>query len=78
MCLEQIGRVSALSGDGTAVAVFEGIERSVSLVVLDAEGVPLAPGDWLAAHSGIAVRRLGEDEAAEHLRWRREADGRLP
>ncbi len=57
MCLDTVGRV--VSTDGAVARVdFEGARRSISLVLLCADGVPVAAGDWLRTHTGLAVERL--------------------
>lgn len=51
------------------------MRTTVSLVVLDMEGVAVAKGDWLVMHTGIAVRKIGADEAAEMAAARDDAMG---
>lgn len=63
MCFEMPARIVRRDG-ATAEADVDGTLRPVSLVVLDLEGAPAAPGDWVLVHTGIAVRRLSETEAA--------------
>lgn len=57
MCLDTVGRVVGLDGDIAQVA-FEGAQRTISLVLLDADGIAVQPGDWLLTHTGLAVQRL--------------------
>lgn len=72
MCLEQIGRVVE-TGDGTATTAVGRRRLPLSLVILESQGIPVSPGDWLVAHSGIAVQKITEHEAAELLAARAEA-----
>lgn len=65
MCLDTVGRVIATDGDVAQVA-FGDTRRSVSLVLLRADEVAVAPGDWLRTHTGLAVERM-EPAAAEAL-----------
>jgi hydrogenase expression/formation protein HypC len=63
MCVAYPVQVLRLPGDGTAdVATPHGPVR-VSLFALDDDAV--AVGDWLLAHSGIALARLEPRDAAE-------------
>jgi len=62
MCLDTVGRVLASDG-GTARVDFDGTQRSISLVLLQAEGVAIAPGDWLRTHTGLAVEQLDPTDA---------------
>ncbi len=64
MCLDTVGRVVATDGQMARVA-FDGIERDISCVLLAADGVPVAPGDWLLTHTGLAVQRLDADTAEQ-------------
>jgi len=61
MCVAYPVRVLALHDDGTAeVDTARGAQR-VALLALDRAG--LAVGDWLLAHSGIALARLDPQDA---------------
>lgn len=65
MCLDTVGRVIATDGDVAQVA-FGDARRSISLVLLRADEVTVAPGDWLRTHTGLAVERM-EPAIAEAL-----------
>lgn len=69
MCLEMIAQVVALDPDdaGTAIADCEGARRSISLAMLLVQGVAVAPGDWLLAHTGIAIEKLDETDALRRI-----------
>lgn len=67
MCVEQVGQVVAVAdADNGVVIVAAGDSyRRIWIALLLFEGVEVAPGDWLLTHTGLAVRVLPEDEAAE-------------
>ena len=71
MCFEMPARILTVT-DGSARAEVDGRDRPVSLLVLDADGVEVHPGDWVLVHTGFAVRRLDPGEAAELLAFHRE------
>jgi hydrogenase expression/formation protein HypC len=67
MCLGTVCQVAAPPVDG-AVLVLDGErEMSVSLLALTD---PVATGDWLLVHCGLALARLSETEARQALRIR--------
>ena len=57
MCLDTVGRVVD-SGAGVAHVAFDGTLRTISLVLLEADGIAVQPGDWLLSHTGLATQRL--------------------
>ena len=78
MCVSDVGRVAALSADGTAAELVEGgPRRTVPLAVLVLEGTPVGMGDWVEVHTGLAVGVLDPADAAERLAALAEA-GALP
>jgi hydrogenase maturation factor len=88
MCVPVVGRLLELAGqepgavmaaDGTAVIEEDGGRRHrISLALLAAEAVPLVPGDWVRAHSGLALQRIGEEEARVEVAAWREMSGSAP
>lgn len=76
MCLSLAGRVDLVEGEEAVVDV-DGRPRRISLALLLLEGVPVAPGDWVLVHTGLAVSLLDPAEAAGIARLRRamSADG---
>lgn len=65
MCLSEIGRVVSVDDAGTSAELeTEAGSTSAMLVALTLEGERVAPGDWLVVHTGMAVRRLEDHEAA--------------
>ena len=68
MCQAVAGRIGRVEGDGMeriAVVDFGGTQREVSLALIP----DAAPGQWVIAHSGYALRVLPapEVEALEAL-----------
>jgi len=60
MCVSYPARVLALEGADSALVEVRG--GHPQRVVLLGTG-PVAPGDWLVVHSGIALARIDPDEA---------------
>ena len=69
MCLGEIVQLVEVTGDR---AVGRRGEALVSLSLLTLED-PVAPGDWVVAHSGFALERLSAPDAAEALAVRQHA-----
>ncbi len=63
MCLGEIVQLVEVAGDR---AVGRRGEAAVPLSLITLEG-PVAPGDWVVAHSGFALERLSAQEAAAAL-----------
>lgn len=59
MCLGVPGKVVAIDGPIAEVELY-GVRRAVHLQSLDE---PVAPGDYVLSHVGVAVRRIPPDEA---------------
>jgi hydrogenase expression/formation protein HypC len=68
MCLGEIVQLVEVAGD-RAVGRRGEAEVHLSLITLEGE---VAPGDWVVAHSGFALERLGAHEAAEALAVRQQ------
>ncbi|MFW5899452.1 MAG: HypC/HybG/HupF family hydrogenase formation chaperone [Jiangellaceae bacterium] len=66
MCIGLPGRVTEVDGEHAVIDVV-GVSRRVSIALLALEGADVAPGDWVLASAGLAVRRLSEQEAHELL-----------
>ncbi len=71
MCLAVMGRISAIEGE-RAVVDIDGRDRCISLAMLLLERRPVAVGDWVLVHTGIAVAVLDPDEADAAQRLRHE------
>jgi hydrogenase expression/formation protein HypC len=63
MCVAIPGEILAIDRDGTAVADFGGVRRTVSLALLEAAAV----GDYVIVHAGFALHRVDPDEARQTL-----------
>lgn len=63
MCLAVPMLLTALSGDGSAVAELDGARFDVDVSLLDAPAV----GDYIIVHAGYAIERLDRDEADARL-----------
>lgn len=73
MCLGELAQVTSVVGDGTAEVLVRDRRTRVSLLTLEG---PLGAGDWLLVHSGFALARLTEAEAAD-ARLLRTEEGNL-
>jgi hydrogenase expression/formation protein HypC len=60
MCLAVPMRIKSVDGF-TAVCEAKGIEREVSLFMLQSEVI--APGDHVLVHVGYAIQKVSEEEA---------------
>jgi len=73
MCLSDVGRVVHVDVDRHAVRVEVDTRTvDVSTVALGLDAPPLAVGDWLVVHTGLAVGRLDDAEARQILAARAE------
>jgi len=62
MCLAIPAKITALHDDNMGMVNLGGVEREVSLALVDA-----AVGDYVIVHVGIAISRLDENEAKRTL-----------
>jgi hydrogenase expression/formation protein HypC len=62
MCLAIPARITTLHGENMATVEIGGIEREVSLALVDAD-----VGDYVIVHVGIAISTLDENEAMKTL-----------
>jgi hydrogenase assembly chaperone HypC/HupF len=78
VCLSSIVQVVDIDPARTSATVDDdGMRRRVSLAVLAFDGPLPEPGDWLVAHTGLAVERLTIAEATT-IRAARAAIARSP
>ena len=63
MCLAIPARVVALRGDDQAVVDLSGIQKEISLALVENVQV----GDYVIVHVGFALSKLDPEEAAETL-----------
>lgn len=73
MCLSTPARVIETAPPGAALVEAGGRRTTVLLTALGADADSVQPGTWLLVHSGLAVDRLSDDDAAALLRLRAEA-----
>lgn len=69
MCLAIPGRVMEIVDESNRLARVDvaGVQRTVNVALLDAEGTGVAPGDWVLIHVGFAMSKVDEEEAAATL-----------
>jgi len=70
MCLAIPAKITALNGGGMGTVNLGGVEREVSLALVDAD-----VGDYVIVHVGIAISKLDEDEAERTLALFDELEG---
>lgn len=64
MCLSDVGRVVAVDAERHSARLDVGDRTfDVSTVALGLDAPPVAVGDWLVVHTGLAVERLDPDAA---------------
>jgi hydrogenase assembly chaperone HypC/HupF len=76
MCVSMPARVLSVDDGGRSALVdVDGSERHVALTILVLDGTPVAAGDWLLVHTGLAVEILAPDDAADLLELHRSVHG---
>jgi hydrogenase expression/formation protein HypC len=70
MCLAIPGQVVEVVDEANRLAKVDvaGVQRNVNIGLLDADGDPAGPGDWVLIHVGFALSKVDEDEARSTLR----------
>jgi hydrogenase expression/formation protein HypC len=70
MCLAIPGQVVHIVDEGNRLAKVDvaGVQRTVNIGLLDADGDGAQPGDWVLIHVGFALSKVDEEEAAATLR----------
>jgi len=70
MCLAIPGQVVEITDAANRLAKVDvaGVQRTVNVGLLDADGAGAEPGDWVLIHVGFALSKVDEDEAAATLR----------
>jgi len=63
MCLAMPTRVTAIDGSGFATVELEGVQKQISLALID----DVAVGDYVIVHVGFALQKLDEEEAKKTL-----------
>ena len=69
MCLAIPGRVIEYVDEANRLARVDvaGVQRTINVALLDADGVSVGPGDWVLIHVGFALSRVDEAEAEATL-----------
>jgi hydrogenase expression/formation protein HypC len=69
VCLAIPGRVIEVVDETNRLALVDvaGVQRTVNIGLLDADGISAGPGDWVLIHVGFAMSLVDEDEAAATL-----------
>jgi hydrogenase expression/formation protein HypC len=69
MCLAIPGRVMEIVDASNRLARVDvaGVQRTVNVALLDAEGVSVQPGEWVLIHVGFALSKVDEAEAEATL-----------
>ena len=69
MCLAIPGQVVEVTDEVNRLAKVDvaGVQRNVNIGLLDADGDPAGPGDWVLIHVGFALSKVDEDEAKSTL-----------
>jgi hydrogenase expression/formation protein HypC len=70
MCLAIPGQVVEVVDEANRLAKVDvaGVQRNVNIGLLDADGDPAGPGDWVLIHVGFALSKVDEEEATSTLR----------
>ena len=65
MCLAIPGQIIEVVDDANRLAKVDvaGVKRNVNIGLLDADGDPAQPGDWVLIHVGFALSKVDEQEA---------------
>jgi hydrogenase expression/formation protein HypC len=65
MCLAIPGQILEVVDDANRLAKVDvaGVKRNVNIGLLDDDGDPARPGDWVLIHVGFALSKVDEQEA---------------
>jgi hydrogenase expression/formation protein HypC len=65
MCLAIPGQVVEMVDEANRLAKVDvaGVRRNVNIGLLDSDGDPAGPGDWVLIHVGFAISKVDEEEA---------------
>ena len=69
MCLAIPGRIIEIVDEANRLARVDvaGVQRTVNIGLLDADGGGAGAGDWVLIHVGFALSKVDEEEAAATL-----------
>lgn len=70
MCLAIPGRIVEVVDEANRIALVDvaGVQRTVNVGLLDADGSAAGAGDWVLIHVGFALSKVDEDEARATLK----------
>ena len=70
MCLAIPGQIMEVLDEANRLARVEvaGVQRTINIGLLDADGTSAGPGDWVLIHVGFALSKVDEEEAAATLK----------
>jgi len=65
MCLAIPGQIVEFTDEANRLARVDvaGVQRTINVGLLDADGTSVGPGDWVLIHVGFAMSKIDEDEA---------------
>ena len=65
MCLAIPGQIVDMVDEPNRLAKVDvaGVQRTINVGLLDAEGTGVGPGDWVLIHVGFAISKVDEEEA---------------
>jgi hydrogenase expression/formation protein HypC len=65
MCLAIPGRIVEVVDPANRLAKVDvaGVQRTINIGLMDADGDGVGPGDWVLIHVGFAISQVDEDEA---------------
>ena len=70
MCLAIPGRIVEVVDEPNRLANVDvaGVQRTINIGLLDADGDGAQPGDWVLIHVGFALSKVDEEEAEATLK----------
>jgi len=70
MCLAIPGKIVEVVDETNRLAKVDvaGVQRTINIGLLDAEGDGAQPGDWVLIHVGFALSKVDEEEAEATLK----------
>jgi hydrogenase expression/formation protein HypC len=65
MCLAIPGQIVEVVDTANRLAKVDvaGVQRTINIGLMDADGDGVGPGDWVLIHVGFAISQVDEDEA---------------
>jgi hydrogenase expression/formation protein HypC len=65
MCLAIPGQIMEFVDEANRLAKVDvaGVQRTINVGLLDADGTSVVPGDWVLIHVGFAMSKIDEIEA---------------